>query len=62
MRRNADKLDLASRFCTNLVTWGWEYWNPIAPQRGVGESIENYEAYRAYYRVIEGKTKRSSAP
>ncbi len=47
MRRNAWKLDLASRFGTNLVTWGWEFWNPVAPRSGQA-SDENYRAYRAY--------------
>jgi hypothetical protein len=49
MERNAFKLDLASRFSTNLVTWGWEFWNPVVPQDRVGHSRDNYDAYRAYY-------------
>ncbi len=55
MQRNAAKLDLASRFSSNLVTWGWEYWNPIAPQRKIGDSVANYEAYKDYYRRIAGR-------
>ena len=52
MGRNAFKLDLASRFCTSLVSWGWEYWNPVAPQDRVGRSADNYAAYKAYVERI----------
>jgi hypothetical protein len=50
MSRNAFKLDLASRFCTNIVSWGWEYWNPVGPPDKVGANPDNYTAYKAYYR------------
>lgn len=56
MARNAIKLDLASRFSTNIVTWGWEFWNPAAPQDRVGNSADNYRAYLAYYRDKSGRT------
>lgn len=52
MRRNAMKLDLASRFSTNIVSWGWEFWNPVRPQNDVGDSIANYRAYADYYRGV----------
>ncbi len=51
MERNAWKLDLASRFSTNIVSWGWEFWNPVQPQDKVGNSLDNYKAYKAYYGV-----------
>lgn len=52
MARNAIKLDLASRFSTNIVSWGWEYWNPVRPQSQVGESVANYRAYLAYHDAV----------
>lgn len=52
MQRNTTKLDLASRFSTNIVTWGWEFWNPVRPQSEVGNSLDNYKAYETYYRHV----------
>ena len=51
MNRNAFKLDLASRYCTDIVSWGWEFWNPVLPQSQVGESKANYDAYKAYLKA-----------
>lgn len=63
MQRNAAKLDLASRFSTNIVSWGWEFWNPVRPQDKVGESRRNYAAYKAYYqRVRDQRAVPRSAP
>lgn len=61
MQRNAWKLDLASRFGTNIVTWGWEFWNPVFPQSKVGRSEENYAAYRRYYEAKRKTPAGSSA-
>lgn len=55
MKRNAWKLDLASRYCTNIVSWGWEFWNPARPQSQIGESRRNYEEYRRYYREVAAR-------
>lgn len=54
MARNALKLDLASRYSKNIVSWGWEFWNPIFPQTKVGDSKVNYAAYKAYYERMRG--------
>lgn len=53
MDRNAFKLDLASRFTSNIVSWGWEFWNPVRPQTRVGDSRDNYAAYKAYYESLD---------
>jgi hypothetical protein len=59
MRRNAWKLDLASRYSTRIVSWGWEFWNPIVPQEKVGKSGENYAAYRGYYgEIVRGEKEQ----
>ncbi|MGE5610770.1 MAG: DUF4434 domain-containing protein [Bacillota bacterium] len=58
MDRNAWKLDLASRYSTRIVSWGWEFWNPIVPQEKVGNSRENYAAYRRYYQDTIRTPKR----
>ncbi len=55
MERNAKKLDLASRFCSHIVSWGWEFWNPIVPQAEVGDSVANYNAYARYYRGVSAR-------
>ncbi|HSW47292.1 MAG TPA: DUF4434 domain-containing protein [Phycisphaerae bacterium] len=49
MTRNSFKLDLASRFSTNIVSWGWEYWNPVVPRSGAGDGKDNYAAYKEYF-------------
>ena len=58
MTRNVFKLDLASRYSTNLVSWGWEFWNPILPQTKVGDSTDNYAAYKAYFEKIRRRQPR----
>ena len=62
MDRNALKLDLASRLTTNIVSWGWEFWNPVLPQTVVGDSRENYAAYKAYYEAIKARQNMARAP
>ncbi|HOW70020.1 MAG TPA: DUF4434 domain-containing protein [Phycisphaerae bacterium] len=52
MKRNALKLDLASRYCTDIVSWGWEFWNPALPQTEVGDSRASYAAYQEYLRTL----------
>ena len=57
MTRNAWKLNLASRYSTRIVSWGWEFWNPVIPKEKVGNSRENYATYLRYHRDVMRASK-----
>ncbi len=56
MARNAAKLDLASRFTTNIVSWGWEFWNPVNPRHEVSNSAANYRTYQRYVEALRHRS------